>query len=186
MDMLTLILIAIGLSMDSFAVSVSNGLTIKDLKFGYAVIIALFLSIFQGLTPALGWLIGIKIEHFITDYDHWIAFLILGFIGLKMIVEGIRSDDKQHILKLSITVLLAQSIATSIDAFVIGIGFAVLKIGIVTPIIIIGTTTFLFSMIGLRIGKFLGYKVGKAATIIGGIVLIGIGTRILIEHIFIS
>ena len=83
MDILTLIFIAIGLSMDSFAVSVSNGLTIQDLKFGYAVIIALFLSIFQGLTPALGWLIGIKIEHFIADYDHWIAFLLLGFIGLN-------------------------------------------------------------------------------------------------------
>ena len=182
--MLTLILIAIGLSMDSFAVSVSNGLTIKGLKFGYAVIIALFLSIFQGLTPVLGWLIGVKIEQFITDYDHWIAFLLLGIIGLKMIFDGFRSTGGQNIIKLSVTVLLAQSIATSIDALVIGIGFAVLKIGIVTPIIIIGITTFLFSMIGLRIGKFLGYKVGKTATIIGGIVLIGIGTKILIEHIY--
>lgn len=184
MDMLTLILIAIGLSMDSFAVSVSNGLTIKDLKFGYAIIIALFLSIFQGLTPVVGWFIGIKIEQLITDFDHWIAFLLLGIIGLKMIVDGVRSNSEQHIIKLSITVLLAQSIATSIDALIIGISFAVLKTGIVTPIVIIGVTTFLFSMIGLRIGKFLGYKVRKAATIIGGTVLIGIGTKILIEHIY--
>lgn len=184
MDILTLIFIAIGLSMDSFAVSVSNGLTIKNLKFGYAVLIAIFLSVFQGLTPVLGWLIGTKIEQLIADYDHWIAIMLLGIIGIKMIIDGIRSNGEQNIVKLSIMILLAQSVATSIDAFVIGISFAVLKIEIITPIILIGITTYLFSMIGLRIGKFLGYKTGKMATILGGIVLIGIGTKILIEHIY--
>lgn len=183
MDILTLILIAVGLSMDSFAVSISNGLSIKDIRFSYAIIIALFLSVFQGLTPVLGWLIGTEIEQFITNYDHWIAFLLLGIIGIKMILDARKSNSEQNIEKLSIRILVAQSIATSIDAFIIGISFAVLKIGIIKPIIIIGITTFLFSMIGLRIGKFLGYKVGSMASTLGGMVLIGIGTKILIEHI---
>jgi len=184
MDILTLILIAVGLSMDSFAVSISNGLTIRDLKFGYAVLIALFLSVFQGSTPVLGWFIGTEIEKLIADYDHWIAFILLGIIGIKMIIDAKKSNGELNIEKLSIKTLVAQSIATSIDAFVVGISFAVLKTGIITPILIIGITTFLFSMIGLRIGKFLGYKVGSMASILGGLVLIGIGAKILIEHIY--
>ena len=122
----------------------------------------------------------IRLEPLHNAYMH----VILGIIGIKMILDARKSNSEQNIEKLSIKILVAQSIATSIDAFVIGISFAVLKIGIIKPIIIIGITTFLFSMIGLRIGKFLGYKVGSMASTLGGSVLIGIGTKILIEHIY--
>lgn len=184
MDYLTIIIIAIGLSMDSFAVSISNGLSIKNLKFYDALIIAIFLSVFQGLMPVIGWLLGIGIEKYIKEIDHWVAFVFLGIIGIKMIYEGLTSTKEPQRVALNFITMIAQSIATSIDALIIGISFALLGWKIILPAIIIGLTTLLFSMTGLRIGKEIGIKFGKSATIIGGLVLIAIGTKILIEHLF--
>ena len=184
MDIITIILIAIGLSMDSFAISISNGLSIKNLKFYDALIIAIFLSTFQGLMPVLGWFLGIGVEKYIKEVDHWVAFVLLGIIGLKMIYEGLVTKEEPQKVALDLITIIAQSIATSIDALVIGISFALLGWGIILPAIIIGLTTLLFSMTGLRIGKEIGIKSGKSAAIIGGIALIGIGTKILIEHLY--
>lgn len=184
MDYLTIIVIAIGLSMDSFAVSISNGLSIKNLKFYDALIIAIFLSVFQGLMPVFGWFMGIGIEKYIKEIDHWVAFVFLGIIGVKMIYEGLSAKKDPQRVTLNFITMVAQSIATSIDALIIGISFALLGWEIILPAIIIGLTTLLFSMTGIRIGKEMGIKFGKYATIIGGIVLIAIGTKILIEHLY--
>lgn len=181
---ITLIIIAIGLSMDSFAVSVSNGLAIPKITFQRAIPIAFSLAFFQGLMPLLGWLSGVGLESYIKEFDHWIAFILLGLIGGKMLFEGIFEPSETPSTKLKKSTIIMQSIATSIDAFVVGISFAFLNISIVKPVIIIGVITFFFSMLGLLLGKILGAKIGKPAEIFGGLVLIGIGTKILIEHLY--
>ena len=184
MSFIVIILIAIGLSMDSFAVSVSNGLTIKNLKLKESILIATSLAVFQALMPLLGWYLGSNIEQYIKEIDHWIAFSLLSFIGIKMIYESRIEETEEEKDKISLKTILIQSIATSIDAFAVGISFAVLVSDIVLPIIIIGITTFIFSFVGLKIGRFLGNKLGKSVELIGGIILIGIGVKILIEHLF--
>ena len=184
METISIILIAIGLSMDSFAVSVTNGLTITNLTIRKILTISFSLALFQGLMPLLGWYAGMGIEKYIQEIDHWVAFILLGIIGIKMIYEGLIKSDNANVSEINLITLLAQSLSTSIDAFVVGISFAFLAWPIVKPVVIIGSTTLVFSLIGLQVGKYLGRRVGKSATIIGGIVLIGIGTKILIEHLY--
>lgn len=184
MDIFTVFLIAIGLSMDSFAVSVSNGLSIKNLKFEQAFVIALSLAFFQALLPLLGWLAGVGVEQYVKEFDHWIAFVLLSMIGLKMIYEGLQKNIVEQREKIGVLRLLGQSLATSIDAFVVGISFAFLNISIIKPILVIGFVTLFLSLVGLRLGKYLGSKIGQSVEILGGIVLIGIGVKILIEHLF--
>jgi putative Mn2+ efflux pump MntP len=184
MEIFTILIIAIGLSMDSFAVSLSNGLCLTNLRIKKILSISFSLSIFQALMPLLGWLAGTGIENSIREFDHWIAFILLGFIGGKMIYDGIYNTNKGAVNELKFTTLMAQSFATSIDAFAVGISFALLNISIITPIIIIGVTTFGFSLLGLQIGKFFGKRIGKPVEIFGGLVLLGIGTKILIEHLY--
>lgn len=185
MDTISIILIAIGLSMDSFAVSVTNGLTITELTIRKILIISLSLAIFQGMMPLFGWYAGLGIEKYIQEIDHWVAFALLGIIGIKMLYEGFNKSDDTKVFKLNTITLLAQSLSTSIDAFVVGISFALLGWAILKPVLIIGITTLIFALFGLQVGKYLGRKVGKSATIIGGLVLIGIGIKILIEHLLI-
>lgn len=184
MDTILIILIAIGLSMDSFAVSVTNGLMITNLTIRKILTISFSLAIFQGLIPLLGWFVGLGIEKYIQEIDHWVAFVLLGIIGIKMIYEGLNKNENANVSELNLITLLAQSISTSIDAFVVGISFALLGWPIIKPVLIIGVTTLIFSLIGLQVGQYLGRKAGKSATIIGGLVLIGIGTKILIEHLY--
>ena len=184
MDIVSIILISIGLSMDSFAVSVTNGLTIRNLNTKKVLTIASSLAFFQGLMPLIGWLAGIGIEKYIKELDHWLAFLLLAFIGLKMIYEAIIKKEDKKKTELKILTLLGQSFATSIDAFAVGISFAILNFSILTPVLIIGAITFGFSLVGLKLGKYFGKKIGKSVEIIGGIVLIGIGIKILIEHLY--
>ena len=184
MELASIILIAIGLSMDSFAVSISNGLLISDLTIRKVLIISFALAIFQAFMPVIGWLMGLGVERYIKEIDHWVAFILLCIIGFKMLYDSQRPNDEINILTLKPIVLIAQSISTSIDAFIVGVGFALLGWAILTPALIIFITTLVFSLIGLQIGKYLGNTVGKSATIIGGIVLIVIGTKILIEHLF--
>ena len=184
MGIITIILIAVGLSMDSFAVSVTNGLTIKDLNVRKILTISFSLAFFQSIFPLLGWLAGIGIEKYIREFDHWIAFLLLLFIGGKMIYEGFQKNGIEEKSELKTLTLIGQSIATSIDAFAVGISFAFLNLSITTPVLLIGIVTFIASIIGLHIGKYLGKKIGKSVEIFGGIVLIGIGVKILIEHLY--
>jgi len=170
--------------MDSFAVSISNGLTLRKLNISQSLIIAFSLAFFQALMPLIGWFIGNGIESFIQEIDHWVAFILLAFIGGKMIFESFQENKEESNTNLSGLTLLGQSIATSIDAFAVGISFAVLDYEITLPVIIIGITTFAFSIAGLQLGKIFGRKMGKSVEIFGGLVLIGIGVKILIEHIY--
>lgn len=185
MDLVSIVIIAVGLSMDSFAVSIVNGLMMPKLKFFSAVYIALFLAFFQAAMPVLGYWGGSLIENEIKSIDHWLAFILLSFIGGKMIYEGLESSDNFKVkddFKLSLTKLISQSIATSIDALAVGISFAFLDIEIFSTAFIIGVVTFLFSMVGLRMGKSIGAKTRGRMEIVGGLFLIGIGLKILIEH----
>ncbi len=184
MEIFSIIIIAIGLSMDSFAVSVINGLTIKELNAKRILLISFSLAFFQALMPLIGWFAGIGIEKHIKEYDHWIAFLLLTFIGVKMIYEGLKKNDAEKDTELKILTLIGQSFATSIDAFAVGISFAFLNLSIITPVLIIGLITFVVSIIGLQLGKCFGKKIGKSVEIFGGMVLIGIGLKILIEHLY--
>jgi len=187
MDFLYIILIAIGLSMDSFAVSITNGLTIQGLNVKRVLTISFSLAFFQAIMPLIGWFVGIGVESYIKDFDHWVAFVLLAFIGIKMIYEGFSDDEEKcSDTELKILTLLGQSVATSIDAFAVGISFAILKLEIITPVFIIGFVTFIISLFGLQLGKILGRKLGHSVEIFGGIVLLGIGIKILIEHLFIN
>ncbi len=184
MDIFSIILIAIGLSMDSFAVSIANGLCIKNLNAKRVLLISFSLAIFQAVMPLIGWFAGIGIEKYIQEIDHWVAFVLLGFIGVKMIYEGSMKSETPKDSELKILTLIGQSIATSIDAFVVGISFALLNLSIITPVFIIGFVTFAFSLLGLQLGKYFGKKIGKSVEVFGGIVLVGIGLKILIEHLY--
>lgn len=184
MDIITLIFIAIGLSMDSFAVSITNGLTLRNLNLKNILIISITMAIFQTLMPLFGWFAGIGIEEYIKEFDHWIAFLLLSFIGIKMIYEGLKKTDVKKDTELKTLTLLGQSFATSIDAFAVGISFALLNLSIIKSILIIGLITFIFSITGLQLGKYFGKRIGESFEILGGIVLICIGLKILIEHLY--
>jgi putative Mn2+ efflux pump MntP len=184
MNVLNITVIAIGLAMDAFAVSITRGFSLKNLKIKYAFRIALFFGLFQAFMPIIGWLAGLSLKDFIASVDHWIAFGLLCLIGCKMIYESFKtasSDNESNAL--DVYVLLALSIATSIDAMVVGVTFAFLVISIVTPIITIGIVTFLLSFVGVYIGNSVGHFFEGKIEIIGGFILISIGIKILIEHL---
>jgi len=185
MGFLEIFMIAVGLSMDAFAVALCKGLNMKKINYKNALIVGLFFGGFQAIMPLIGWFLGKQFEQYITSFDHWIAFFLLSFIGGKMIVEALRveyicsvSEDK---LKLKELFVLA--IATSIDALAVGITFAFLKVSILTSILIIGATTFVISFGGVALGNRFGIKYKDKAELAGGIVLILIGLKILLEHL---
>lgn len=180
-----LFLVAVGLSMDAFAVAICKGLGMKRLDFGQACLIALFFGGFQALMPAIGWLLGSQFAHIVEPVDHWIAFFLLAFIGGKMLVEALRGDDEEETDNgpLDLRELLMLAIATSIDALAVGITFAFLQMDIVFPVLFIGVTTFVLSLAGVAIGNQFGSRWEKPSTIAGGIVLICIGCKILLEHL---
>lgn len=178
-----LILIAIGLSFDTFAVSISTGLAINQLKFQQGVRIALVLAVFQGMMPFLGWLGGRQIAHYVEDYDHWVAFALLGALGLKMVVDAFSKEEEKSFNPLVISVLIGMAIATSIDALVVGVTLAFINVNIYLAIGIIGFVTFLASMLGMLLGKNVQGHFGKKVEILGGLILLGIGTKILFEHL---
>lgn len=182
-----LFLIGVGLSMDAFAVSVCKGLNMHGkINFKHAGVIALFFGGFQAIMPLIGYFLGMGFEKYITRIDHWIAFLLLGFIGGKMIVEAIKEwneVDKQEEDKLDIKELFVLAVATSIDALAVGITFAFLNVNIWLAISIIGTTTFVLSIIGVVIGNKFGSKYKSKAELVGGIILVLMGVKILLEHL---
>ncbi|MBN2667650.1 MAG: manganese efflux pump [Bacteroidales bacterium] len=184
-EIFSMLFLSVALSMDSFAVSVSNGLCIVGLKRPKAMYIATVLALFQGTMPILGWIFGSWFEKDVKHFDHWIAFILLSIIGSKMLFDGIKyqiSDTKENHLKLS--TLLTQAIATSIDAFAVGISLAILEVNIWHYSISIAVVTFLFAAVGLLLGKIMGDKIGQKAILLGGVVLIIIGIKILIEHLY--
>lgn len=184
----TLLLMGAGLSMDAFAVSICKGLSMRKVNKKQCLVIGLFFGGFQALMPFIGWVLGSQFEQYITSIDHWIAFILLGFIGGKMVVEAIREKDEavevgkmDSLLDLKEMFILA--IATSIDALAVGITFAFLQVPIVEAVSIIGITTFVISVIGVYVGNFFGNRYKKKAELAGGIILILIGLKILLEHL---
>ncbi len=181
MSLVSIFLIAIGLAMDAFAVSISSGVAIKNLKIKNYIKIGAFFGIFQAIMPILGWSAGNSFSKYVDPYSKWIAFFLLLFIGEKMIYEAFvieEEEAKRDVLSMINLLLLA--IATSIDALAVGITFSLLKVNVVEPAIIIGIVTFVISIIGVYSGNKLGDMFGNKIEIIGGIILIGIGVKILI------
>ncbi|HOY31368.1 MAG TPA: manganese efflux pump MntP family protein [Bacteroidales bacterium] len=178
-----IILIGVGLAMDCFAVSVSCSLGKNKITSLLALKIAFSFGFFQALMPVIGWLLGLSFKDMITGFDHWIAFGLLCIIGIKMLIEAFRDEEKKDLQVTRLIVLLSLSVATSIDAMIVGISFAVLELNILVTVGIIGIVTFLISLAGIYIGKRFTFISAGKAEIIGGIVLIGIGLKILIEHL---
>ena len=188
-----LLLLAIGLAMDAFAVSIGNGLSMKKQNPKAALAIAFSFGLFQALMPTLGYFLGSAFEEVIRQFDHFIALIFLGFIGGKMIFDGIKeliADKKGKTeelpeFKLTFGKLLIQAIATSIDALIVGVSFAALPdVNIWTAVLLIGAVTFVISLIGVFSGKKFGQLLGSKAEIFGGIILVGIGLKVFIEHVF--
>lgn len=184
-QLITFLLIGIGLSFDSFAVSVSCGLMKREIRFEQAIVVAASLAFFQAFFPVIGWIIGSTIKNLIVSLDHWIAFGLLAFIGVRMIIEGIKPNGKlQNFDPFKWKVLIGLSVATSIDALVVGVSFGFLDLPIVFPVIVIGGVTFIASMLGMLFGKNIPARRSKQALILGGTILTLIGIKILTEHLF--
>lgn len=183
MGAIEILLISIGLAMDAFAVSVCKGLAMKKMSWKKAIIIGLYFGAFQAIMPTIGFSLGTAFERFITNVDHWVAFILLVGIGINMVKEAFDKESENKNDNVDVKTMLVLSIATSIDALAIGITFACLKIHIVMPVITIGLITFIISVIGVKIGNRFGNKYEKKAEIMGGVILILLGIKILLEHL---
>lgn len=183
MSLLTILLIAIGLSMDSLAVSISGGMCLKRFSWHKAWKMAIFMGGFQGGMTWLGWLLGYRFSAYITHFDHWIAFVLLGYLGGKMVYESFK-DDEHPVLSFSTKTLFTLGIATSIDALAVGISMAFLKTDIFLSAGIIAMTTFLLSFSGVWCGLHFGQIKKLNAELVGGVILIAIGIKILVEHMW--
>lgn len=183
MGFFELFFIAVGLSMDAFAVAVCRGLGMKKLNMKQGAVVALFFGGFQGLMPLIGWALGRQFEQYIVSIDHWIAFVLLGYIGGKMIWDAFHDDEGEVSSDFDIKQLFLMAVATSIDALAVGITFAFLHVSIVPAVLLIGFTTFVLSLIGVWLGHRFGSKYKNKATFAGGLVLCIIGLKILLEHL---
>ena len=185
MGMVELLLIAVGLSMDAFAVSACKGLGMQRVRWGDAIILGFAFGLFQALMPVLGYFLGTNLAHIVAPVDHWIVFGLLGWIGGNMVWEAIKGDDAEaeEDQGLKVGEVLALAVATSIDAFATGISFALLDVDIVFAVTTIGITTFGLSILGVWIGSQFGARWERGAKLAGGIVLICIGLKVLLEHL---
>lgn len=183
MSPLPLILIAFGLSLDAFAVSVASGIVIRRERVRHALKVALFFGGFQALMPVIGWLAGLGLRSLIAGIDHWIAFGLLLGIGAKMIVESRELDRAEAGCPTDTPVLFTLAVATSIDALAVGLSFSLLRVAIALPVLVIGAVTFAVSFGGFLAGSRLGHCFEKKIELIGGLILIGIGVKILLEHL---
>ena len=183
MDLLSLFLIAVGLSMDAFAVSVCKGLATPKYKLKYSMICGAWFGGFQALMPAVGYLLGVNFKKYITAIDHWIAFVLLALIGFIMIREALKNDDEGADPSFTAKSMSLLAVATSIDALAIGITFAFLDVNIVAAVLFIGVCTFVISAAGVKIGSAFGTRFKSKAEIAGGVILIILGLRILVEHL---
>lgn len=183
MGILELILIAIGLGMDAFAVSICKGISMPKMNWKKATIIGLYFGIFQAVMPVIGYTLGKAFENLVTSIDHWIAFGLLLIIGIKMLIDAFKDDNVSVNDSVNWKVMIILAIATSIDALAVGITFAFLQVNLLLAVLIIGIITFILCVIGTKIGNNFGNKFENKAEILGGIVLILIGVKILLEHL---
>ena len=183
MGFLELMLLAVGLSMDALAVSICKGLAMDRVTLGRMVLVGLWFGGFQGLMPLLGWLLGSRFSLYITAIDHWIAFVLLAFIGFNMIREARSDEENESNDRFDFKTMLPLAVATSIDALAVGVTFAFLRVNIVPAVSFIGCITFLLSAIGLKAGNIIGAKNRSRAEFAGGLVLILMGIKILLEHL---
>lgn len=188
MGLIELLITAIALSMDAFAVAICKGLCVGKIKPKHMVICGLWFGGFQALMPLIGYFCGVAFADYINAYDHWIAFVLLGFIGGKMVYEALQREEcacEYNEAAFGVKTMLTMAIATSIDALAVGVGFAILPdVNVSFAITSIGITTFLLSAIGVKIGSIFGAKYKFVAELVGGVVLVGMGAKILIEHLF--
>ncbi len=178
-----LILIAVGLSMDAFAVSICKGLSLRRLNWRNAALVGLYFGLFQALMPTLGYLLGSVFADAVAHIDHWIAFFLLGAIGTNMIREGLKDDEESCNASLHFKDMVVLALATSIDALAIGVSFAFLQVDILPAASIIGAVTFLLSILGVQLGRMFGAHFQSKAELLGGFVLLLLGTKILLEHL---
>ena len=183
MGLIELFLIAVGLSMDAFAVSVCKGLAMPKCTFKKAAIVGLWFGGFQALMPAIGYILGAQFQEAIASIDHWIAFVLLALIGGNMIHEELDNDEEEADASLDVKTMFLLAVATSIDALAIGITFAFLKVNIIPAVCFIGIVTFIISFAGVKIGNVFGARYKNKAEIVGGIILILLGLKILLEHL---
>lgn len=183
MGVIEIVLIGIGLAMDAFAVSICKGLAMKKMDWKKAGIIGLYFGGFQALMPVIGFLLGFGFENNIKSIDHWIAFILLCFIGGSMIKDSFKENDKDADDKIDFKTMVILAIATSIDALAVGVTFAFLNVNLLLAVSIIGILTFIISTIGVKIGNVFGDKYESKAEITGGVILILIGLKILLEHL---
>lgn len=183
MSLFSLFIIAVGLSMDAFAVSICKGLAMKKINFKKACIVGLWFGGFQALMPLIGYLLGSQFEQYITAIDHWIAFVLLGLIGASMIKEALSKEEECANDSLDFKTMLLLAVATSIDALAVGVTFAFLQVDIVPAVSFIGIITFTLSAIGVKVGNVFGIKYKSKAELAGGVILIVMGIKILLEHL---
>ncbi len=193
MNFVELLIIAIGLSMDAFAVSIGKGLSLKKIKLSHALKVGLWFGGFQALMPLIGYMLGSTFAEIVSTFDHWVAFVLLSLIGGNMIKESLENDsdndcdcNKKDKNGFGLTTMFTLAVATSIDALAIGVTFAFFKVAFLPAIITIGITTLIFSVAGLKIGNIFGCKYKSHAELFGGVILILIGLKILIEHTILS
>ena len=184
MGVIELLVLALGLSMDAFAVSICKGLSVPKLQAKHCLICGVYFGGFQALMPLIGWALGIRFQSLITNIDHWIAFVLLAVIGANMIKESFSKEEECPDASFGFKTMLTLAVATSIDALAVGVTFAFLDVSIVPAVLLIGATTFVCSAVGVKIGNVFGNRFQSKAEFLGGLVLIAIGLKILIEHLF--
>lgn len=183
MGIIEIVLIAIGLAMDAFAVSVCKGLSMKKMNWKKGCIVALYFALFQAIMPTIGFLLGTTFTELVTQIDHWLTFILLVVIGANMLKEAFSKENERLNDEVNFKTMIILALATSIDALAIGITFAFLNVNLLFSISIIGIITFVLSLIGVKIGNTFGYKYEKKAEAFGGIILILLGIKILLEHL---
>ncbi|MCI6465931.1 MAG: manganese efflux pump MntP family protein [Faecalicatena sp.] len=183
MGFIELFLLAVGLSMDAFAVSVCKGLAMRRITIQKASIVGLWFGGFQALMPLVGYFLGVQFQDKITAIDHWIAFILLGIIGINMVREALSGDCENTSDSLDVKTMFVLAVATSIDALAVGITFAFLQVEIIPAVSFIGVTTFILSAAGVKIGNVFGTKYKAKAELAGGVILILLGIKILVEHL---
>lgn len=183
MTLLSLFIIAVGLSMDAFAVSICKGLAMEKITVKKALIVGAWFGGFQALMPSLGYLLGSRFESYITAIDHWIAFILLGLIGINMVREALSKEEEKESDSLDVKTMFLLALATSIDALAVGVTFAFLQVDIVPAVLFIGSITFTLSAIGVKVGNVFGLRYKSKAELAGGVILILMGIKILLEHL---
>lgn len=183
MGILEIVLLGIGLAMDAFAVSICKGLSMKKMNWKNAMIIAFYFGVFQAIMPAIGYFLGTTFESFVTTIDHWLAFILLSIIGGNMIKESFDNEEEKKNDRVDFKTMIVLALATSIDALAVGITFAFFDVNLILAISIIGVITFFVSLLGVKVGNRFGDKYQNKAELMGGIILVLLGIKILLEHL---